>query len=182
MYVTNEYRKRRAIILGAMVALYILVTLLVGQAAKAQDVSVATVCRDVDYGYGSFVIRIPAEWQNPDLASWWVLADGFGAYDDVTPNVYRADALTKVDVYGEGNPQWAQDLKVGDVLVGSGDYSFVGVYNQSTPECDANDFPVSTEVPTPEPTCSAVAYNSANGQAYCYVPQANGVVPIPPAP
>lgn len=152
--------------------------------AKAQDLPQPIVCRDTDYGYGSFVIRTPVEWDNPDLASWWVLADGFGAYADGVPDVYRADALTHVDIYGEGNPQWMQDLKVGDVVVGSGDYEVIVVANQDTAECDANDFPVAP-ASTPEPdnsTCTAVAVNSANGEAYCYTPQANGVVPLPPAP
>lgn len=121
--------------------------------ARAQDAALQPViCRDADYGYGSFVIRVPSEWNNPDLASWWVLADGFGAYANPSDGVtFRADALTHVDVYGEGNPQWMQDLQIGDLVVGSGDYSVIVVANQTTVECDENDYPVSTPVP-PVPT------------------------------
>ena len=128
----------------------------------AQDAAQPIVCRDVDYGYGSFVIRIPPEWNNPDLASWWVLADGFGAYAEPADGVtFRADALTRVDVYGEGNPQWEQDLKVGDVVVGSGDYSVIVVANQNTPECDSNDYPVIAPTTTPAPIPEPVAQSQA---------------------
>lgn len=104
----------------------------------------ATVCRTVD---GQFRFHIPASWNDPDKASWWALGDGLSMLDETT---VLLDPLTSVEIYGEGFPQWEQDLRVGQALVGSGDYSIILVGDINSSSCDVEDTPVTISEP-PEP-------------------------------
>lgn len=132
-----------------MAFLWILVILwmLIYHKANASD-DLVTVCRDAQ-SPTQFMFHIPAEWNNPELPSWWALGDGYWMVDDTTIQV---DALIEgeVESYGEGFPQWEQDLRVGQALVGSGDYSVIVVGDENTPFCGVPVEP--TAMPEPVPT------------------------------
>ena len=130
-----------------MAFLWILVILwmLIYHKANASD-DLVTVCRDAQ-SPTQFMFHIPAEWNNPELPSWWALGDGYWMIDDTTIQV---DALTQIESYGEGFPQWEQDLRVGQALVGSGDYSVIVVGDENTPFCGALVEPTATSEPTIE--------------------------------
>lgn len=137
---------------------------------SAQDAGQVVLCQDVSYGVGSFVFHIPASWNNPDIASWWVLADGFGAYSDPSDGVtFRADWLTNyTDILGEGFPTWEQNIKNGQVLIGSGDYSTIAVGDANTPACDSNGYPVAPSTPAYTPDqCPAWASVEGSDQKVC---------------
>jgi len=118
-------------------------------AVHAQDVPTPSVCQQAD-NPTQFVFHIPPEWNNPDLPSWWALGDGYSMVDDTTIVV---DALTQVESYGEGFPQWEQDLHPGQALVGSWDYATILVGDEKTAVCGD----VATTIPPTE-------QNAANGQ------------------
>lgn len=134
--------------------LVVILFLLAYDQTKAQDEPV-TVCQAQP---GQFIFHIPAAWNDPALASWWALGDGYSMRDETTVIV---DALMTPDVYGEGQPEWLQNLKAGQALVGSGDYSQIIIADAQTPSCDAKGYPVillpETPVPTPSDVPSAIA-------------------------
>lgn len=118
-----------------------------------------TVCR-VPQETVQFEFHIPAAWNDPALASWTVLADGLGQVDETT---YIADPLTKVDTLGEGYPDWQYKIKVGGIVITSGDYSMIVFADAETPFCDASGYPVPAI--TPEPTQNGANANVSGLQA-----------------
>lgn len=168
-----------------MMAVCLFVILLIALAGRVngQDNQVS-VCRDPNYGATSFVVRIPDAWNDPTIPSWSVLAGGFGRYSDEPEfsNVYRADGLETVEIYGEGYPEWYKDIEVGNVLVFSGDYSTIAVGDETTPLCDDAGYPIPVPASTVVLDCRAKAVDSRTGQEYCYTAIASGVIPLPPAP
>ena len=121
----------------------------------AQEQDTASVCRDAN-DPTQFTFHIPAAWNNPDLANWWYLGD-WSSVDQIevnTPTTIQVGALTTwTDVVGPDNPQWEQDIKNGQAIVGSGDYATILVGDEKTAVCGG----VATITP---PT----AQNTANGQ------------------
>lgn len=117
--------------------------------AHAQDAP--TVCREPE-ALNQFVFHIPATWNDPDLPSWTALGDGYAMDNETT---IRIDALTQVEIYGEGFPQWEQDLRVGQALVFSYDYTMIVIGDDQTPLCDAFGYP-------PPMDTSSIAQNRLN--------------------
>lgn len=126
---------------GMAILWIIVIIIIINFPAKAQD-NIPTVCRD-NNDTTLFIFHIPSEWNNPDLPSWWAWGSFYQPINDTTIIV---TASQEVEIYGEGFPQWEQDLRVGQALVGSGDYSIILVGDANTALCD---------VPTQSPTENA---------------------------
>jgi len=110
--------------------------------ANAQDDPVS-VCQLPD---GRFEFSFPEAWNNPDLPSWQALGSNYD-YQMGSASII-VNPLQEVEIYGEGFPEWEQNLKIGQALLFSGDYAIITVADASTPLC-------ATITPTP-------AQNAAN--------------------
>lgn len=108
---------------------------------------------------------------------------------DSTAYVSEAEAASMI-----GNV-WVSDSLLGDASNGGTAYDYaVLVYDGGSLRGDMNTLPcygtpgyidpTTQEQPFPDSNvlCDAWATNQATGIPYCYIAQANGVVPIPPAP
>lgn len=138
------------------VALILSMIFLAADPARAADL-MPTVCRDTSYTAG---IRykfenIPYNWINK-VGIWWVAAD-----TEMDGNTMIADAIT----YDSND---ATDLKAGDALLGTADYTVIlrGTLGTSdtlpTQPCDQP--PATTPEPTP---CPAWAINGETGALVC---------------
>lgn len=166
--------------------LIISVMLLAIASAQANAQSAGTtqidVCRDPRFETIRLEFHhIPADWFVWDGPSWGYAAMGVAMYAD--QGVLVADAL-EVDTDG-----WA----AGTATIYTGTYSESGFEYQLTGDadtalCDVALSPVQDGLPivlTPAP--AAINQQSVSCPAvwqypypYCYTPQANGVIPIPP--
>lgn len=129
--------------MALVIALIIVLSLIYETSTvRGADEEYATVCRQAD-NPTQFIFHVPASWNNPDLPSWWALGSDYEMLDETT---IRVTALQEVEIYGEGFPQWEQDLQIGQALVGSWDYRQITTGDQNSPLCIV-DAPPATETP-----------------------------------
>lgn len=164
-----------------IISVMLLVIALAPVNAQSAGTDQIYVCRDPRFETVRLEFHnIPADWLDPDGIGWWYLADGAGLYE----NILVADALVEYEI--NDPPTYF----AGQAVIGNGDYSVILVGDADSALCDVALSPVQDGLPivlTPTPT--AISQQAANCPAvwqypypYCYTPQANGVIPIPPPP
>ena len=166
--------------LGLMLVLVLMLVGIVSAVqAQGNGADGITVCRDPRYGTVRLEFHnIPLDWfvwgEGP---AWGYEAEGVGQYGDVLV----ADALTRdQDGYAAGT-----------ATIYTGDWFWSLTGDAHSVLCDVSQSPLQWEgaeiVLTPEPTPEPENQQALNcpfiqmyPKPYCYTPQANGVIPLPP--